>query len=71
MQEDPKAFEPVQLQYKVKKQTPATARQISYLEQFTKYHGIDMPQIPAGFTRSEASRLTDHLIETYGKMKKE
>ena len=62
------AFEPRQLQYKVKKQTPATAQQIKYLQRFAEYYKIPMPELKEGITRSEVSRLTDLLIAQYGKM---
>lgn len=65
---EPEAFEPKQLQYKVKKQTPATAQQIKYLQRFTEYYKISMPELKEGITRSEASRFTDLLIAQYGKM---
>ena len=67
-EEHPEAFVPVSLQYKAKRQTPATDRQIRYLREFAACHGISLPPIPDGFTRSEASRLTDQLITRYGKM---
>lgn len=65
---EPSAFLPKPLQYKVKKQSPATLRQKRYLEQFAAYHGIELPQLPEDLTKSEASRLTDRLISKYGKM---
>ena len=67
----PEAFRPYPLQYKVKKQSPATPQQIKYLKQFVEFHGIPMPEIYEDATRSEISRLTDQLIAQYGKMKKE
>ena len=65
------AFRPYPLQYKVKKQSPATPQQIKYLKQFVEFHGIPMPEIYEDATRSEISRLIDQLIAQYGKMKKE
>lgn len=65
---EPEAFEPKPLQYKVKKQSPATERQKKYLQQLVAYHGISDIQIPEGMTRNEASRLTDQLIARYGKL---
>ena len=65
------AFRPYPLQYKVKKQSPATPQQIKYLKQFVELHGMPMPEIYEDATRSEISRLTDQLIAQYGKMKKE
>lgn len=66
--EDAGAFNPVPLQYKVKRQTPATVQQLRYLQQFAQYHNITLPELPDSITRSEASRMTDRLIEQYGKM---
>lgn len=65
---EPEAFKPKQLQYKVKKQTPATAQQIKYLQRFSEYYKIPMPKLKEGITRSEVSRLTDLLIAQYGKI---
>ena len=67
----PEAFRPYPLQYKVKKQSPATPQQMKYLKQFVEFHGIPMPEIYEDASRSEISRLTDQLIAQYGKMKKE
>lgn len=64
-------FEPKPLQYKAKKQSPATARQKEYLKRFAEYHGIKVPEISLTMTRSEASRLIDRLIAQYGKMSRE
>lgn len=64
------AFAPKPLQYRAKKQSPATPRQIRYLQEFAAYHGIDLPRSLEGLTKSEASRMTDRLILCYGKMQK-
>jgi len=61
-------FIPKPLQYKAKKQSPATERQKQYLKKFALYHGIELPELSATLTKSEASRLTDQLIAKYGKM---
>lgn len=68
---EPEAFRPYPLQYKVKKQSPATPQQLKYLKQFAAYHGIEIPRLSEKITRSEASRLTDQLIAKYGRMPKE
>lgn len=67
-EKEPEAFVPKILEYKAKKQSPATAQQRRYLQQFAIYHGIEIPQLKDDMTRSEASRLTDQLIVQYGKM---
>lgn len=66
--EHPGDFEPKPLCYKAKRQTPATANQLRYLKEFAVYHKIELPILPQGMTRSEASRLTDRLIAQYGKL---
>lgn len=68
--EHKKDFEPYPLQYKAKKQTPATGRQIEYLKKYMSYYGIEKSESLQGLTRSEASRLTDRLIAQYGKLPK-
>lgn len=63
-------FQPQQLQFKVKKERPATAKQKKYLENLMKYHAIgeclDIDQM----TQREASKKIDHIILNYGVMKK-
>ena len=61
-------FMPKPLLYKAKKQTPATVRQIKYLREYAAHYQIKLPENFPEMTRSEASRLTDRLIATYGKM---
>ena len=61
-------FMPKPLLYKAKKQTPATARQIKYLREYAAHYQIKLPENFPEMTRSEASRLPDRLIATYGKM---
>ena len=62
---EPEAFVPVALQCKVKKQTPATEHQKSYLRKYAVYYGIAIEENLDLLTRSEASRLTDCLIAQY------
>ena len=64
---EPEAFVPVAMQCKVKKQTPATEHQKSYLRKYAAYYGIAIEENLDLLTRSEASRLTDCLIAKYGK----
>lgn len=63
-------FLPKQLQYKVRKERPATAKQRKYLMQLMEYHAIgdsiDMDQM----TQREASKRIDNIILNYGVMKK-
>ena len=67
--ETEKYFEPKVLQYKAKKQSPATARQIEYLKRLATYHKIELEELSPVMTKSEASRLTDKLLAQYGKMR--
>lgn len=67
-EEDEEAFAPKPLLYKAKKQSPATPRQIRYLQELAACHNIELPRSLEGITRSEASKLTDQLILRYGKM---
>lgn len=64
----PEIFKPYPLQYKAKKQTPATKQQFLYLQKFAAYHKIEFPEVPQDISRSEMSRLTDRLIAEYGKI---
>ena len=68
--EEKDIFMPRQLQYKVKKERPATAKQKKYLAQLIAYHAIvekiDVDQM----TQREASKKIDHIIFNYGVMKK-
>lgn len=63
----PEAFVPAPLQIKVKKQGPITPNQKKYLKELAKYHKIELPLVD-GYTKSQASRLTDELIAQYGRM---
>jgi len=61
-------FLPKPLLYKAKKQSPATERQKEYLKKLAAHHGIELEAFSPTMTKSEASRLTDHLIAQYGKI---
>ena len=65
---DKDAFLPHPLCYKVKKQMPATPRQLAYLENYAQHFGIELPPGYEHLKRSEASRLTDQLIAQYGRL---
>ena len=66
-----KDFRLKQLNYHAKKQTPATVQQLRYLKRYCEMMGAPLPEGMEGFTRSEASRVTDKLIEKYGKLPKQ
>ena len=63
-------FQPQQLQFKVKKERPATPKQKKVSRKSDEYHAIgeclDIDQM----TQREASKKIDHIILNYGVMKK-
>lgn len=67
-EEHPEAFLPKPLQYKVKKQSPATERQKKYLKRYAAHFGIVLEEDVEKLTKSEASRLLDVLIARNGKL---
>lgn len=64
---EPGLFRSRELQCRLKRQTPATARQKNYLKDLTEYHRIVLDVPVERLSRSEASRLTDKIIAQYGK----
>lgn len=66
--QEPGLFAEKELQYKVKRQTPATPRQKNYLKVLMEYHKI-VTDVPFDqLSRSEASRLTDRILREYGRI---
>ena len=66
--QEPGLFVEKELQYKVKRQTPATPRQKNYLKVLMEYHKI-VPNVSIDqLSRSEASRLTDRILREYGRI---
>ena len=65
---EPQAFEPKVLQYKVKKQGPATSVQKRHLKELLEYHKIELDRELDSLTRNEASRITDKILASYGKV---
>ena len=63
---NPELFEPFELQYKPKKVQPCTAKQLEYLKLLCQYHNIRMQDDVEKQSRSEVSKLIDHIISTYG-----
>lgn len=61
-------FVPKQLVYKAKKQSPATPAQKGYLNDLIKYHKIALDVSADTLTKSEASKLIDKIISTYGRI---
>ena len=65
---DPEAFALQTLFYTAKKQSPITKSQKGYLNDLMKYHKIEMIIRMEDLTKSEASRMIDHIILQYGKI---
>lgn len=68
--QEPSAFYPKPLQYKAKKQGPASTRQKKYLKELADYHKIELKMDIDSLTKNEASRITDHILGKYGKIPK-
>ena len=62
--QNPKVFQPLQLQYKIKKVQPATPKQIALLERLTEQKELIPDWDTATLTRSEASRIIDRLLKS-------
>ena len=68
--EEKDIFLPKQLQYKVKKERPATEKQKKYLARLMEYHAIGEHLDIDQMTQREASKKIDNIIFKYGVMKK-
>ena len=62
-----KVFVPQSLTYHAKKQTPATQHQVQRLKEYREKHHIDEPIEWENLTRSQASRMMDQYVLTYGR----
>ena len=60
-------FQPVQLQFQVKRDTPATKPQKIRLYRLLEQHNITLEADVEKLTRSEASRFTDKILAKYGR----
>jgi DNA polymerase-3 subunit alpha (Gram-positive type) len=60
-------FTPKQLQYKAKRQTPATPHQLEQLKAYRTKHAITDQILWEELTRSEASRIMDRYYARYGR----
>lgn len=73
-------FVPKPLQYRPKRQTPATPAQLRQLEELVEYHRLEKEDLcrllkrdidgweESSLTRSECSRLTDRIFAHYGRI---
>lgn len=70
-QEKPELFVPKPLQYKAKRQVPATTPQKRDLIALLTYHKIKTDVEVETLTKSEASRMIDRILFEYGRIPKE
>lgn len=68
-EENKSSFEPVKLNYTVKKEQPATKRQMENLQALLDFHGLRSEYEITLMTKNEISRYTDKIILRYGRMK--
>lgn len=68
--ENPELFSPKELLYKPKKSQPCTKKQLDYLAMLCEHHKIDVRENAKDLSRSEMSKLIDHIISTHGIMHK-
>lgn len=66
-QEHPELFVPNPMTFAVKRQSAVTPRQAAYLHALAKKHKLVLEAEPESLSKSEASRLIDHIILQYGK----
>ena len=59
---------PTLLSFQPKKQEPMTKKQVSFLTAILSYHHLEGKYQTEGMTKSEASRLIDQLLFTYGRI---
>lgn len=67
IEKDSTDFEPKELMYKAKKQTPATKHQIERLKEYMQKHEINEVLPWDTLTRSQASRTMDLYLSKYGR----
>lgn len=58
----------VPLNYSIKKDTPVTPAQKSFLAALVTYHGIELTQPVEAMTKSQASKMIDEIIATRGRI---
>ena len=66
--EDKGFFEPEQLNFSIKRDTPITEAQTSYLTKLMRHHNIIMEYSIGSMTKSQASKMIDSIIAEYGKI---
>ena len=60
--ENPALFKPEMLMYKPKKVSPATKRQLSFLQDLIISRGVEVSYNPDTITKSQASRIIDDIL---------
>ncbi len=68
-EENKSCFEPVKLNYVIKKEQPATKRQMENIQALLDFHGLCSEYEIASMTKNEISRYTDKIILRYGRKK--
>lgn len=61
-------FQPYDLVYKTKKQSPITDKQIKYLRDLVSFHNINIDYEIDKLTKSQASRIIDNIILEHGRI---
>ena len=61
-EKEPKLFQPVTLNYKQKKETAATPKQIGFLKRLIRNNGVTLEWDPETITKSEASRIINDIL---------
>lgn len=64
---DTHSFEPYRLEYKVKRESPASAHQKERLYQLLERHKLEIDYDVERLTRNQASRITDRILAKYGR----
>ena len=59
---EPALFKPEMLMYKPKKVSPATKRQLEFLNNLIVSRGVEVTYDPVSITKSQASRLIDDIL---------
>lgn len=69
-EEEKKIFQPGKLIYQVKREQPASERQIERLKKLMEYHKIQPDRNINRMSRNEINRYTDQLILQFGRLPK-
>lgn len=67
MEDSPRLFMPADITYTIKKDTPATAKQISFLNSLLRRYGLQLDKEIDTLSKSQASREIDRILSTYGR----